>query len=133
MRKPKTMQIGMDSGQMQADGLTIPGHTIITAPLPNRSYKRKMRLQSHEPKDYSDLGQAEVFVAEYGDVIRWTTGTGFLVYDGRVWLESESEARRLMQTLTKLQLKESEELVLSAEQESLKATRVNNNLNFPHE
>ena len=74
-----------------------------------------------EPKDRSDLGQATVFVQEYGDRIRYTPATRFLVYDGKVWNESEVKAQGLSQDLTERQLSEARTQVEEAQKQLLDA------------
>ena len=59
-----------------------------------------------QPGDYTDIGQAEVYVREYGHKLRYSTATRFLVYDGRRWAEDDLKAQRLSQELTARQLKE---------------------------
>lgn len=114
MSERATMQISMDSRQIHTDTLTVPGHTIITVPVTNRAYRRKNRLTDHKPDDFSDVAQAEVFVAEFGDVIRWTPGIGFLVYDGQKWRASDSDARDYSQKLTDIQKTEARKAIHDA-------------------
>ena len=59
-----------------------------------------------EPSDYSDVGQAYVFVREYGDVVKYSPATNYLYYTGKVWTESELKVHRLVQQFTDLQIKE---------------------------
>lgn len=61
-----------------------------------------------KPKDYTDLGETEVFVREYGDRIRYSEATSFLVYDGVVWRESDIRVQELSQELTRRQLEEAQ-------------------------
>ena len=121
MNKPSTMQIGMESKQIHSDTLSVPGHTVITVPDSNRVYRRKNRLTDHKPDDYSDVGQAEVFVAEFGDIIRWTPGIGFLVYDGQKWKASDGDARDYSQKLTDIQKAEAKKAVHDANDQVMHA------------
>lgn len=59
-----------------------------------------------EPSDYSDVGQAKVFVAAYGGKVRHCKAIGDLIFDGTRWVDSELGARALAQELTDLQLAE---------------------------
>ena len=59
-----------------------------------------------EPRDYTDVGEARVFVSQYGARSRYSTATKWLVYDGRKWNESELKAQGLAQELTDRQLAE---------------------------
>ena len=79
-----------------------------------------------EPLDYTDVGQANVFVSEYGDTVKYNKATSFLVYDGILWNESETRAQLLSQTLTERQLKEARMRVKGAE-EKLSAAEASGN------
>lgn len=56
--------------------------------------------------EFSDVAQAELFAAEYGDIVRFSKATRFLKYSGKVWEESDLKVQRLSQELTKRQLME---------------------------
>lgn len=58
------------------------------------------------PSEFSDIGQAEVFVREYQDRIRFSPSTGFLVYNDSYWEESELKAQGYSQELVLKQLEE---------------------------
>lgn len=73
------------------------------------------------PKDFSDLGQAAVFVQEYGHIVRYSKATGFLVYDSRVWCENDLDAQRLSQELTERQLEEARRLLKDANNRAIEA------------
>lgn len=62
--------------------------------------------ESLEPTDYTDVGQAKIFVDQYGDRVRYSPATKYLVYNGRKWEENELKAQLLSQTLTERQLGE---------------------------
>lgn len=62
--------------------------------------------ESLRPYNETDLGQANVFVREYGGTVRYSKATDFLVYDGRVWKENELDAQRLVQNLALRQTRE---------------------------
>lgn len=53
-----------------------------------------------KPADFTDLGQVEILVREYGRNLRYSTATGFLVYNGSYWEEDDPGAQRLIQELT---------------------------------
>ena len=59
---------------------------------------------SLKPGDYSDIGEAKVFVKEYGDITRFTTATDYLIYDGKVWNESKQRAVGVMEEFLDMQL-----------------------------
>lgn len=73
--------------------------------------------QSVEPYDFTDVGQARVFVGQYGDRLLYSTATKWLVFDGRKWEENELKAQGLVQELTDRQLKEAREQVKKAQAE----------------
>ena len=68
-----------------------------------------------EPSDYTDVGQANVFTGVYSDQVKYTPATKFIVYDGRVWQESETKAQGLSQELTEHQLAEARQKVREAQ------------------
>lgn len=70
-----------------------------------------------EPDDYTDLGQAAVFVREYSFRVRYSKATDYLVFDGKVWREDSTRARGLSQELTDRQLKEARERLRLARKE----------------
>lgn len=67
---------------------------------------KDFRSETLRPNNETDLGQANVFVREYGETVRYSKATDFLVYDGRVWKENELDAQRLVQELALRQTKE---------------------------
>lgn len=105
------------------DGMTLMTVNASAYPvtLAKSAYKRKMKLASHRPEDFSDLGQAKIFAGEYADTVRWNAGTGFLVYDGRSWERSDDKARLIMQNLTDVQMSEAKARRTSAEKEKQEA------------
>lgn len=71
-----------------------------------KEYAVRAFAESLEPADWTDLGQAALFAAEYGSRAKYTPATKWIVYDGKVWQESELKARVLAQELTDRQLEE---------------------------
>ena len=61
---------------------------------------------SLEPSDYTDVGQAQLFFRHYGDRVRFSTATKWLVFTGKKWDESVLKAHGLAQELTDKQLVE---------------------------
>lgn len=61
---------------------------------------------SLKPDDYSDVGQAAVLAREYHDILRYSTATDYLYYNGSYWEESKPRAQALVQLLTSRQLYE---------------------------
>lgn len=71
--------------------------------IPPDEYNGNLFLK---PREFSDIGQAEIFVKEYRDKVRFSPSTGFLVYNGSYWEESELKAQGYSQELVLKQLKE---------------------------
>ena len=60
-----------------------------------------------EPKgDYTDVGQAYILAREYSNILRHSKSTGFIVYNGNFWEESDSKAQNLALQLTNRQFQE---------------------------
>lgn len=59
-----------------------------------------------KPKDWTDVGQAHIFVQECGEKIRYSKATKYLFYTGTVWIENELRVRLLLHRFTELQLEE---------------------------
>lgn len=74
-------------------------------------------LISLEPSDYSDLGQAEIFVKEYTNALRYSEATGFISYNGSYWKEDNLQAQSLVQRLTDRQYNEAQTEMNKAKQE----------------
>ncbi|MDP4120710.1 MAG: phage/plasmid primase, P4 family [Bacillota bacterium] len=76
----------------------------------NDVYSPKKQLNNSttnlKPRDFTDVGQAQILTQVYGDRLRYSEATKYLFYDGMVWMESNLKARSLVQELTKRQLKE---------------------------
>ena len=53
-------------------------------------------------------------MAQYGDRLKYSAATKWLVYDGKVWNESELQARKLSQELTDRQLKDARKRLKAA-------------------
>ena len=86
---------------------------IATSP----DYIPPERYATLNPTDYTDLGEARVFVNAYGDRSRYSAATKWLVYDGKKWNESELKAQGLAQQLTDRQLEEARNMLLQAQED----------------
>lgn len=73
--------------------------------IPPEKYNLNLQLK---PEDYSDVGQAEVLSREYGDRLRYSPSTDYIVYNGQYWEESAPKAQGMAQDLTDRQLEEAE-------------------------
>lgn len=65
----------------------------------------------NEPDDYTDVGQAMVFVRVFGKVIKFSPETRYIVYNGVYWEESEERARLLVHRLTDKQMQDADFLL----------------------
>ncbi len=85
--------------------------------IPPEKYNTKFDLK---PSEYSDIGQAEVFVREYQDLVRYSPSTKFLVYNGSYWEESDLKAQGLSQDLANRQVEEADVFLKKAREEMRK-------------
>ena len=76
---------------------------------------------SLKPEDYSDIGQAKVLSAEYGDELKYNGSTDYLHYNGIFWEESISAAVGATEQFLDLQLKDAEIVKFRAKQSCLNA------------
>lgn len=56
------------------------------------------------PKHFTDVDEAEALANLYGHMLRFTSATGWLFYDGKVWTAGEPLAHGCMHALTERQL-----------------------------
>ncbi|MDD3218127.1 MAG: phage/plasmid primase, P4 family [Lachnospiraceae bacterium] len=61
----------------------------------------------YKPGDYSDVGQAEVLAKYFSKELRYSPATHFIRYSDHYWQESEPGAQAVAHELTRRQLKES--------------------------
>ena len=101
-------------------------YEAIIATSPDYVPPDEYAVDSLEPTDYTDLGEARVFVDVYGGIARYSTATRWLVYDGRKWNESELKAQGLAQELTDRQLEEARKELKEAQAEEDAALNANN-------
>ncbi|MEG0957754.1 MAG: phage/plasmid primase, P4 family [Anaerovoracaceae bacterium] len=62
----------------------------------------------YKPLDFSDVGQAIVLAREYGDTLRYSPSTDYIVFNGSYWEESKPKAQGVTQNLTENQLEEAD-------------------------
>lgn len=65
---------------------------------------RQERAQTLRPIEYTEIGQAKLFSEIYSDRLKFNEATSWIVYDGKVWHESDISAQKLLQELTDNQL-----------------------------
>ena len=66
----------------------------------------------YEPDDYTDVGEAKVFVEVFGNIIRYSPETHYIVYNGVHREESKEQARIFAQQLTELQMVDADSQLL---------------------
>lgn len=89
--------------------------TIFKLAAENPDYSEKEESTSPLfPDDFSDVGEARVFVQVYGDIARYSAATKWIVYNGAYWEESDTKARALVQKLTDRQLSEARQQIKEA-------------------
>ena len=71
-------------------------------------------VESLRPKDFSDAGNAEVFVREYGDDLVFTDSMGWLYWDGKRWARDEHKALELAEDFTDQMLAKAKRLNFDA-------------------
>lgn len=62
---------------------------------------------SLKPDDYSDIGEAKVFIREYSNELRYTDATDYLRYDGTCWRENRQSSVGAVEEFLDLQLQDS--------------------------
>ncbi len=67
-----------------------------------------------QPSDYTDVGEARVFISQYREKACYSNATKWLVYDGMKWNESDLQAQALAQELTDNQLIEARTMLKQA-------------------
>ncbi|SKC57963.1 phage/plasmid primase, P4 family [Maledivibacter halophilus] len=85
--------------------------------IPPEKYNTEFNLK---PSEYSDVGQAEVFVREYEDRLRYSPSTKYLVYNDGYWEESDLKAHGLSQDLANRQVEEADIALKKARDEMRK-------------
>lgn len=73
--------------------------------------------ETYTPEDFTDVGQARALAETFGDVLRYSAATKWLVYNGKQWEESEEKARKITHEFTDLQLKEARKMLRKARKE----------------
>lgn len=67
-----------------------------------------------KPADFTDVGEALILAREYGDCLRHSPATNYLVYSGQVWEENAARARGCLHDLTERQLAENAPAYMAA-------------------
>ena len=93
--------------RMKAMGKYIP---------PQEYFKKNAVLKTLKPKDFTDLGQAEVMAKYFNGKIAYSNATGFLVYKDNYWQEDPVFSKRCAQMITDKQLEEAKNQLFNAKQ-----------------
>ena len=80
--------------------------TKIEGPL---SYDKSL-----QPDNFTDLGQAKIFIQLYGSKVKYSRATKWLVFNGSKWEESEEKARGLVHDLLIQQMQDAQNKLRSA-------------------
>lgn len=83
--------------------------------IPPDQYDKDFTGDPLKPEDYTDVGEAKVFAAEYEQELRFSEATDFLRYDGDAWIEDKQLAVSAMIELLDLQLADAKEQVETCE------------------
>lgn len=78
------------------------------------------------PSDFTDVGQANLLVREYGDGLRYNSATDWLVFDGVCWRENRLDAQARAQLLTERQIAEAATMKRTALEREMNAKRAGN-------
>lgn len=76
---------------------------------------------SLRPDDYSDIGQAKILSATYGDELKHTSATDYIRYDGEVWVEDKQMAVGACVEFLDLQLQDANDYMDAAKKALIKA------------
>lgn len=74
-----------------------------------------------KPADYSDIGQAKVVAMDCASELAYSTGTDFIVYDGKRWVESKPKSIGCMEDFLDRQLSEAKEALAKAMEALIRA------------
>ena len=89
--------------------------------VPPEEYNADFSDMNLKPADYSDIGEAKVFTAEYGDELIYTAETDFLRFDGIVWLEDKQLSVAALIEFLDLQLADAKDQLKEATDTLLKS------------
>lgn len=69
-----------------------------------------------KPADYSDIGQAKIVAMDCAAELAYSTGTDFIIYDGKRWVESKPKSIGCMERFLDRQLKDAKAALESAKE-----------------
>ena len=74
-----------------------------------------------KPADYSDIGQAKIVATDCAAELAFSTGTDFIVYDGKRWVESKPKSIGCMEQFLDRQLADAKAAVAKAKEDLMAA------------
>lgn len=75
----------------------------LSSRCPDKTHKAS---SSFKPKEFTDVGQANVFKEKVRESVRYSPATGYLCFNGKVWKEDALKVQKMVQKLTDKQLDE---------------------------
>ena len=84
--------------------------------IPPDQFRNSGRLK---PSDFSDIGQAKIVAMDCAEELAYSTGTDFIVYDGKRWVESKPGAIGCMERFLDRQLADARAAVAEAKEKLL--------------
>ena len=85
---------------------------------PDKYNKLKEKNTNLKPSDFSDIGQAKIFVQENKEKLLFTYATGYMFFNGSYWEDGKIHSQRLVHELTERQLSEVKLLIKKLEEQS---------------
>ena len=97
--------------------------TVVTSPdyIPPHEYAVSDFAPDLIPDYFTDVGEAQCLVGQYGDRLRYSDATGWIMYDGARWTENGAKARGMVHKLTRRQLKKARDIAMKATDAHMKA------------
>ena len=81
--------------------------------VPPEQFKNSGNLK---PSDYSDIGQAKIVAMDCATELAYSTGTDFIVYDGKRWVESKPKSIGCMERFLDRQLTDAKAMLAQAKE-----------------
>lgn len=81
--------------------------------VPPEQFKNSGNLK---PSDYSDIGQAKIVAMDCATELAYSTGTDFIIYDGKRWVESKPKSIGCMERFLDRQLTDAKAALAQAKE-----------------
>lgn len=97
--------------------------TVSTSPdyIPPDQYAVPDFAPDMVPDYFTDVGEAQCLVSQYGGRLRYSEATGWIQYDQTRWTENSAKARGLVHALTRQQLRKARDMAMKATDAFMKA------------